>query len=167
MATRAHPRTTAIAAIGSLTARAGCALLAVVLVCLFYWWMLLEAQRTRLEQAEGQLRLRAAQASETLALQVETLMTGMEYQAHSLAANFLAGQGRAFQLAVDTALATFPAGSATVDLPLTALADSAVEGTETATFSINSSASWIRSPLATSRCRRRCRAPAGSTARDA
>jgi regulation of enolase protein 1 (concanavalin A-like superfamily) len=48
------------------------------------------------------------------------------------------------------ATATIPPGSASVDLPLTALPDSAVEGTETATFSISSSASWIRSPLAIS-----------------
>ncbi len=44
--------------------------------------------------------------------------------------------------------ATIPAGATSVDLPLAAVTDSAVEGTETATFSVSSSASWIRAPWA-------------------
>lgn len=46
--------------------------------------------------------------------------------------------------------ATFPAGAAQVDLALTAVPDSAVEGTESVTVSISSSATWIRSPQMTS-----------------
>ncbi|HWB02830.1 MAG TPA: Calx-beta domain-containing protein [Verrucomicrobiales bacterium] len=50
---------------------------------------------------------------------------------------------------VNTAV-TIPAGQSFVDVPLTAVQDTDVEGSETAIFTLSTSAAWIRSPQQTS-----------------
>lgn len=82
-----------------------------LLACAVYWAHLLGDQSDRLQSTENQTRLRAVQMSATLASQVSTLVSGLEYLAHSLATTYEADPENAFPLAVRTALQTFPGGS--------------------------------------------------------
>ncbi len=89
------------------------ALLAVVAACALYWVQLIDAQRAQLAYAEDQTRLRASQMSNALALQVGTLVSGLEYLAHSLAIKLDANDDRSFLLALHAAQEAFPRGSLT------------------------------------------------------
>ncbi|TBV11271.1 diguanylate cyclase [Stutzerimonas kirkiae] len=80
----------------------------VLLACLLYWGALFNAQRTQLNNAEEQTRLRAMQMADALTSQVTTLMFGLEYLARSLAAKYQTGQMDYFELSVHSALEIFP-----------------------------------------------------------
>ncbi|PIF26460.1 PAS domain S-box-containing protein/diguanylate cyclase (GGDEF)-like protein [Acidovorax sp. 56] len=87
------------------------ALVLLLLACAAYWWQLLGQQRDQLAFAQAQTELRASQVSRTLAVQVGTLMGGLEYLARNLAVLYESDPQHAFQLAAGNALATFPPGS--------------------------------------------------------
>lgn len=80
-------------------------------VCAVYWATLLNTQRDQLVYAEEQTRLRAVRLAEVMALQVETLFSGLAYLNNSLAVKYLVGNKEYFLLSIKTALATFPADS--------------------------------------------------------
>ncbi|MCZ8093677.1 MAG: sensor domain-containing diguanylate cyclase, partial [Acidovorax sp.] len=86
-------------------------LVLLLLACAAYWWQLLGQQRDQLAFAQAQTELRASQVSRTLAVQVGTLMGGLEYLARNLAILYESDPQHAFQLAAGNALATFPPGS--------------------------------------------------------
>lgn len=76
-----------------------------------YWAHLMGDHSTRLQDAESQARQHAVQMSAHTALQVSTLVSGLEYLAHSLATKYAVDPENSFPLAVRTALQTFAAGS--------------------------------------------------------
>ncbi|WP_168734379.1 diguanylate cyclase [Pseudothauera nasutitermitis] len=94
-----------------VTPRSLAALLAMALACLLYWLLLLDSQRGQLAQTEAQARLRATQMSATLAIQVETLVTGLEHLLRSLSTGYMNSSKRDFEHAVRSALTIFPPGS--------------------------------------------------------
>ncbi len=85
--------------------------LLVVLACGLYWAHLLHQQSVQLQDAQAQARQRAVQISGHMATHVGTLVSGLEYLARSLATTYEEDPGRAFPLAVRTALQTFASGS--------------------------------------------------------
>ncbi|BEU97028.1 PAS domain-containing protein [Acidovorax sp. DW039] len=85
----------------------------VIMACAGYWWHLLGEHREQITFAEEQTRLRASQVSQTLAAQVGSQMSGLEYLARSLAVLYDDNPERTFTLATANALATFPPESIT------------------------------------------------------
>lgn len=86
-------------------------ILMVLLLCVIYWIQLLGDQSNQLKFAENQTRLRATQMAASMATQVSTLASGLEYLSHSLATKYAVDHEHYFPHAVHTALNTFPSGS--------------------------------------------------------
>ncbi|MCB5362363.1 diguanylate cyclase [Pusillimonas sp. CC-YST705] len=76
--------------------------------CALYWGQLLSSQRSQLQYAEEQISYRATRLAETLALQVDTLLSGLEYLANSLAVAYVTEGGLYFPIMLQTAMRTFP-----------------------------------------------------------
>lgn len=90
------------------------ALLAVLLLMLglvVYWVGLLETHRAKTRELEQQTHLRSAQLADTLAVQTQTLFSGLNFLSQHLVAAYALGDSDAFDLAVRTATATFPKGA--------------------------------------------------------
>lgn len=86
-------------------------LLLVLVASGVYWAHLLSDQSEQLAYTETQARLRAKQLSATVASQMDTLASGLEYLARSLATQYAAEPVQRFPLAVTTALDSFAHGS--------------------------------------------------------
>lgn len=79
--------------------------------CALYWGQLLESHRHQQVYAEDQIQFRATRLADALAIQVNTLFSGLEYLVTSLAATYLVDNRDFFALSVQTALSTFPRDS--------------------------------------------------------
>lgn len=86
------------------------AMFILVFICVVYWIQLLDSQRRQMVEAETQINLRATQMATTLAVQVETLFTGLEHLVHTLAVEYMGAPGH-FARAVHAAFRIFPQGS--------------------------------------------------------
>ncbi len=79
--------------------------------CALYWGQLFNSQRTQLQYAEEQISFRATRLAEALAIQVNTLFSGLEYLSNSLANAYMTEGRRYFPMMVQTAFRTFPRDS--------------------------------------------------------
>ncbi len=82
-----------------------------VAACVLYWGQLASSQQTQLRYAEEQISFRATRLAEALAIQVNTLFSGLEYLATSLANAYMVEGGQYFPVMVQTAFRTFPRNS--------------------------------------------------------
>ncbi|MFZ3218455.1 MAG: PAS domain-containing protein, partial [Rhodoferax sp.] len=94
-----------------ITQRIGWGLLLLLLVLGVYWGQLLDGHRTQRQDLEQQTRLRAGQMAKSLALQVETLFSGLDFAAQNLVAQYQERDASGFTLAVQTALQAYPKGA--------------------------------------------------------
>jgi diguanylate cyclase (GGDEF)-like protein/PAS domain S-box-containing protein len=81
------------------------------LACGGYWWQLAVQHRAQIAFAQQQAQVRTDQLARTLAAQMGTLMSGIEYVARNLAALYASDPQHAFMLAAANALETFPRAS--------------------------------------------------------
>lgn len=94
-----------------ITQRIGLGLLLLLLVLGVYWGQLLDGHRAQRQDLEQQTRLRAGQMAKSLAVQVGTLFSGLDFAAQNLAAQYQERDASGFTLAVQTALQAYPKGS--------------------------------------------------------
>jgi len=87
------------------------ALAALALACTVYWALLLETHRTWIQDTEQQVELRSQQMASALAVQVSTLVSGLDFVSRNLAAEYLRGDTDAFLHSTRVAIETFPEGS--------------------------------------------------------
>ncbi len=93
------------------SSNAAAALAALGLACAVYWVLLLETHRNWVADSEHQVELRSQQMASALALQVSTLMAGLDVVSRNLAAEYLRGDTQAFLHSTQVAIETFPEGS--------------------------------------------------------
>ena len=83
-------------------------LLAAVVV---YWAVLLSSYRDQAKDLELQTGLRSSQLAQTLAVQTQTLFSGLDFVAQNLAAQYIVEGASNFDLTVRTAIETYPRGA--------------------------------------------------------
>ena len=93
------------------TQRIGWGLLLVVMLLGVYWSQLLSGHRAQQQDLEQQTRLRAGQMAKSMAVQVDTLFSGLDFATQNLVAQYLEPDASGFALAVQTALQAYPKGS--------------------------------------------------------
>lgn len=76
-----------------------------------YWINLLENHQAKLQDRERQTQLRSYQLSKTLAVQTQTLFSGLDFVAQNLVAEYQGGHAEGFDRAVHTAASSYPQGS--------------------------------------------------------
>lgn len=75
-----------------------------------YWSVLLNGYRTQQRETEAQTWLRVGQISHAVSVQVQTLLSGLDYTLQSLAIGYAAGDGAAFRQMVTTVFDAYPSG---------------------------------------------------------
>lgn len=73
-----------------------------------YWGSLLNSHREKERALETQTALRSSQLAQTMALQVQTLFSGLDFVAQNLVAEYKSGSMESFKLAVQTATQSYP-----------------------------------------------------------
>ena len=76
-----------------------------------YWFALLGTHRDKAEDLERQTQLRSAQLAQTLAVQAQTLFSGLDFVAQNLVAEYAMGDAEGFDRAVQTAVRSYPEGA--------------------------------------------------------
>src|SRR5574343_254635 len=83
----------------------------VIIAVALYWAQLMQLHRDQLSQVESQTRLRAAQMSSALSLQIGSLFNGVDYVSRTLANTYRDDTPAPFLQAVETAKTAFPEGA--------------------------------------------------------
>ena len=87
----------------------GCLVLAVVA----YWSVLLDGQRNQQREVEQQTRLRIGQMALAVSVQVQTLLSGLDYMLQSLATLYVARDYQAFADDIQSVKDVYPPGAVT------------------------------------------------------
>lgn len=97
----------------SLSSIFGQCLLAILLIAALatYWVGLQQDHERKITALERQTQLRSAQLAKTLAVQAQTLFSGLDFVAQNLSVAYAEGNAAGFDLAVRTATATYPSDS--------------------------------------------------------
>ncbi len=83
----------------------------VLLATVAYWTVLVDSHRTQRNFTEAQSWLRVGQMSHAVSVQVQTLLSGLDYTMRGLESDFADGEADVFQHAVQTTFDAYPAGT--------------------------------------------------------
>lgn len=76
-----------------------------------YWVSLLGNHQKKVQDLQRQTQLRSFQLSRTLAVQTQTLFSGLDFVAQNLVAEYAEGYAEGFDRAVNTAVSSYPQGA--------------------------------------------------------
>ncbi|MFC4927663.1 PAS domain-containing protein [Delftia deserti] len=83
----------------------------VLLATVAYWTVLVDSHRTQRSFTESQSWLRVGQMSHAVSVQVQTLLSGLDYTMRGLESDFADGDADGFRRAVQTTFDAYPAGT--------------------------------------------------------
>ena len=83
----------------------------VLLATVAYWTVLVDSHRTQRSFTESQSWLRVGQMSHAVSVQVQTLLSGLDYTMRGLESDFADGDVDGFRRAVQTTFDAYPAGT--------------------------------------------------------
>ena len=83
----------------------------VLLATVAYWTVLVDSHRTQRNFTEAQSWLRVGQMSHAVSVQVQTLLSGLDYTMRGLESDFADGDADGFRRAVQTTFDAYPAGT--------------------------------------------------------